>query len=535
MSEEWNDELLLNLTLEEVAHWLARAAAAADGCIIRLTTQFGDCYRAGMYTSPAEHRRLNATLRSAIDALLTDGRITRCNDEAWELTAKGYAWADERLQMREAHASQTNARAVIVSALPVEYHAVRSYLTQITETTHHGTVYETGLFTRNKVSWQVSILETGMGNASAAVETERAINIHQPSVVLFVGVAGGLKDATIGDVVAATQVYGYEAGKQGEQFKARPNVGTSSYALVQRAKAEARKTTWRETLVDPSAGTPRVLIGPIAAGEKVLTSSTTALRTFLDEYYNDARAVEMEGRGFLAATYANHETQSIVIRGISDLLDGKADSDKAGAQQRAAQHASAFAYHLLATFRPESKMANPTPTTPASPDQPLAADRQVETNILAKLLDHAGFYTRVLQLIDDISTIPHHAITNIARPPEYERERRPLHLRFNEDYHAFQRDMSTARALFAEEQAHATGVDATEIAALIAAIREVETTVSTLATWANNRVDAIERAKIPWDKNNDATQAAQALTTIVTQRLRIGARPSVGRTRERLS
>jgi nucleoside phosphorylase len=249
--------------------------------------------------------------------------------------------------------SQTSSpHAVIVTALPLEYHAVRSYLTDITESTHHGTVYETGTFTTTTVTWQVTILETGMGNSNAAVETERAINHYQPSLVLFVGIAGALKDAAIGDVIAATHVYGYEAGKQADEFLARPNVGSSSYPLVQRAKAEARKTTWHTLLTDTPTKPPRVLIGAIAAGEKVLTNSKAPLRDFLHQHYNDALAIEMEGRGFLTATYANHATNSIVIRGISDLLDDKTTTDKMGSQTLAAAHASAFAYHLLATFAP---------------------------------------------------------------------------------------------------------------------------------------------------------------------------------------
>ncbi|TWA89406.1 hypothetical protein [Bradyrhizobium stylosanthis] len=55
----------------------------------------------------------------------------------------------------------------------------------------------------------------------------------------------------------------------------------------------------------------------------------------------------MEGSGFLKGVHINHPTQGVVIRGISDLLPGKANADKAGSQQRAADAASAAAFEIL--------------------------------------------------------------------------------------------------------------------------------------------------------------------------------------------
>src|SRR4051812_38445462 len=174
--------------------------------------------------------------------------------------------------------------AMILTALRVEYNAVRPYLSRIREETNKGTVYEIGTFTAERWLWEIGIAEVGAGNATAALEAERAIDHLKPDVVLFIGVAGGVKDVSIGDVVAATKVYGYESGKVGDKgFLARPDVGESSHRLVQRAKAEGRRKGWLHRIRGRSqvSGTiPKIWVGPIAAGEKVIASTSSDLYEF---------------------------------------------------------------------------------------------------------------------------------------------------------------------------------------------------------------------------------------------------------------
>jgi nucleoside phosphorylase len=56
--------------------------------------------------------------------------------------------------------------------------------------------------------------------------------------------------------------------------------------------------------------------------------------TFLRASYGDALAVEMEGHGVMQAAHQRN-VDALVVRGISDLLDGKAESDRTGWQPRA--------------------------------------------------------------------------------------------------------------------------------------------------------------------------------------------------------
>ena len=248
--------------------------------------------------------------------------------------------------------------AVILTALSVECSAVCAHLSDIQEEIHQrGTIYRLGKFDSSKDLWDVAVVEIGAGNPGAAMEAERALAHFNPDVILFVGVAGGIKDVALGDVVAATKVYGYESGKAEQTFKPRPEIGLSAYNLEQRARAEAESGDWlkRLSVTEPI---PRVFVAPIAAGEKVISSTKSEVFQFLRSNYGDAVAVEMEGFGFLEAARANQQVSAMVIRGISDLIDNKAKVDKAGYQEIAARHASAFAFEILAKFQSTGKPSN---------------------------------------------------------------------------------------------------------------------------------------------------------------------------------
>jgi nucleoside phosphorylase len=252
-------------------------------------------------------------------------------------------------QARPARTGTNERRAVILTALDVEYQAVRAHLTDLREQRHpRGTVYQVGRFAADDGQWDVAIVEIGAGNTGAAVEAERAITLFNAQVILFVGVAGGLKDVGLGDVVASTKIYNYASGKDARAFQPRPDLGQTSYELIQRARAEGRETRWLSRIRGGAPSIrPRVLVAPIAAGEQVVASRRSATARLVGQLSGDAGAVEMEGRGFLQAAHANAPVLAMVVRGISDLLSGKRAADAAGSQERASRHAAAFAFQIL--------------------------------------------------------------------------------------------------------------------------------------------------------------------------------------------
>lgn len=310
-------------------------------------------------------------------------------------------------------------RAVILTALGVETSAVLRHLANLQEENVRGTVFHVGEFE----GWTVAVAECGEGNASAAATIERGIAQFEPEVAAFVGVAGGVKDVSIGDIVVASKVYGYDRGKDTKSgFEARPTIQLPAYALEQRVRAIRQKSDWRRRLA-PGFGQalPRIEIGAIAAGEKVIASASGAIARFLRENYGDTLAVEMEGYGFLAGVHINSPVHGCVIRGISDLLDGKANADKAGTQQRAADAASALTFEILATSnapgtkKPSSRSAQPaaasnpastrrlrpTPSTvsPAiyfQPGESLAEFGEEYDKVEFTYPDATGFYLRVV-------------------------------------------------------------------------------------------------------------------------------------------
>jgi adenosylhomocysteine nucleosidase len=239
-------------------------------------------------------------------------------------------------------------RILILTALQLEALAVRAHLDGLRTVAHDsGTLYEEGVLRFGRKEIPVLLCQTGTGNARAALEAERAINFFAPSHAFFVGVAGGLKDVALYDVVAATKVYGFESGKADKTFRPRPEMGHSSYAMAQHAQKVSQDNKWKARILGFKSDDVRSFVGPIAAGEKVVTSFESSTFKLLKETYGDALAVEMEGFGMLTAVHASAQVQSLVVRGISDLIDNKSQSDAGGSQERASANAAAFTFQVI--------------------------------------------------------------------------------------------------------------------------------------------------------------------------------------------
>ncbi len=241
--------------------------------------------------------------------------------------------------------------AVFVTALPEEFSAVRAHLSDRREHTEHGTIYEVGKFNSGGAQCTVAVVQTGMGNSLSAAATERVLSLFKPNFAFFVGIAGGLRnDLKIGDVVAASKVYGYESGKSGVSFQPRPDAPPVSHEAEQRANAVVRDKTWHKRINPPPRTMPDAIVRPIAAGEKVLVSESSEDLKRVRVTYTDAHAVAMEDHGFATAVRAHPRVCFAVVRGISDLIENKQVADRSGSHEIAARNAAAFAFEMLAGF-----------------------------------------------------------------------------------------------------------------------------------------------------------------------------------------
>jgi nucleoside phosphorylase/tetratricopeptide (TPR) repeat protein len=245
---------------------------------------------------------------------------------------------------------QAAVSIVVLTALPLEYRAVRAHLDELSDVVRvYGSVFETGYLPELPV--RIVLGQSGEGNTAAAVLAGQAIGRFRPRAVFFVGVAGAIKDdLELGDVVVATKVDAVHRAKQyGGRSLARPTTFPMSHELLQAAKhLVAVRDGWRVGGADGAGVGFGVHLKPIASGEVVLDSRDAPLARELRTRHNDAVAIEMEGAGVAEAAHYSGTVAMLVVRGISDRADGrKHEADTAGGQPAAAAHAAEVAFAVI--------------------------------------------------------------------------------------------------------------------------------------------------------------------------------------------
>jgi nucleoside phosphorylase len=294
---------------------------------------------------------------STCEEVITTPRA-RNAEKRYELTEGADA---EASVYQSEKANRPKQVAVILTALPEELSAVRNQLSSDGADIRRRTVTGGGLYyeanvASNHIDWTVYASYTEATPSAAAAGAADAILNFDPVITFYVGIAGGIREkgVKLGDVVAATEVIDYDGGKESpEGYIPRPRQLHPAFALKQLAGFTSIEDEWRkrcQTVAEsPDLGNSSVHIEPIAAGNKVVASTKSATYKLIRATADRAVAVEMEGSGFLSAV-ARYGDAAIVIRGISDLIDGKKQADKDKVRAQAAANAAAFALELLHQF-----------------------------------------------------------------------------------------------------------------------------------------------------------------------------------------
>jgi nucleoside phosphorylase len=253
--------------------------------------------------------------------------------------------------------SEGTLRVTVFTAIPVETEAMLAQLESFGPQLIGDSVAHIGALKETVASCLVTVIELGPGNIETAMEAGRVRGDGSADILLFVGIAGALKDLALGDVVAAHEVVWLHRAKLvNDEFQYRPQVNQCTRELVQIARFTANQNVWQERLGIPVKKTPKALVGQILSGEQLIKDAS--YKRALGNRYSDAVAVENEGYGLARAGTASLKV--LVIRGVSDHADErKSDSDQA----TAARSAAAFAAQTLNDYLVLHENAKPATLT----------------------------------------------------------------------------------------------------------------------------------------------------------------------------
>lgn len=197
-----------------------------------------------------------------------------------------------------------------------------------------------------------------MGMTASAAHTTKAVLHLKPKFVIMTGIAAGLeKDANIGDIIVATDVWNYNSGKyieksDGDSVAAELLPDSKHINMDRATKDKLLATDFNRQLIqiknsfqgDAPSSPLKVFYGPMACGSAVVAS-----KDVIDLVKSQARKVaglDMESYGvYLACRDVCYPSvDAIVIKSISDFADRKKDDSR---QDYAAYTSTSFAMCLI--------------------------------------------------------------------------------------------------------------------------------------------------------------------------------------------
>lgn len=242
----------------------------------------------------------------------------------------------------------TGQRALIVTALDLETHAVLEQLGDVRPEYDGPLPVQRGTL-RCAPNWEVVVVQAGANNLNASTYATAALLQFRPAVMMFVGVCGGFEAAGLHelDLVVPPDVHYYGLGAAKDEFEHRPFERSVSRYAFEVAKTVAGEAAWPEAATETVPDTCLVRLEPLASGDHVIKSLSSATYTLIRNISSKIVGVDMEASGFLTATRWSQATHTLVVRGVSDLVADKDPDKDLRRQPRAAKIAAVFASAVL--------------------------------------------------------------------------------------------------------------------------------------------------------------------------------------------
>lgn len=167
----------------------------------------------------------------------------------------------------------------------------------------------------------------GVGRVNSAIATSRLLDRFSPGAIFLVGIAGGFSKSgvSLGDIIVARRIIDYETRRltdDGEEFRLKYFDADSDLLA---AAHGVQKTDWIHLAQYPPRIDPKVHIGSVLSGDKILASEDRA-SSFL-RLGPDLVGIEMEGAGVAAAASRGTGSRFLMIRGVVDLANAHKRDD----------------------------------------------------------------------------------------------------------------------------------------------------------------------------------------------------------------
>jgi nucleoside phosphorylase len=199
-----------------------------------------------------------------------------------------------------------------------------------------GTSYYVAQLRDDRTYATVLTQSAGRTNTTAEQATIDLIERFRPHFLILLGIAGGVGEGSLGDVILADVIEYYEYIKliDGQELTRRePHDQPSEHLRIDFARPVQYEDWLEAPLLAERPGEPAtrkdrpaVRTENLAVGEKLLADKDSQFQKNVLTKLSHCKAVDMESYGFLKAIFharrsVHYNPMGLVIRGISDPVD----------------------------------------------------------------------------------------------------------------------------------------------------------------------------------------------------------------------